>query len=216
MEGIFGRKERRWFEKSATGMRHGKFVGHAVCGGKPIAVLGTTVSREGLVFMSHSQLREPELQVSFTLRERRIPSRVRIDHEEALRNAERIVHRYFCTFSAIAADDWDAVVRYVDGTPEPAAAAPREPLADDDFRALPLDVQTKIVEHLVKAKRLAPSSPGTAPLIRLKTGSVREYAPGRSCRDVAIDSRVRVEDETRDYRTRFRVYSDGAVEPLIA
>lgn len=128
-----------------------------------------------------------------------------------MQSPERVVHRYFCSFVAIAADDWDAVVRYVENKPEPkkleVAAKP-----DDEFRSLPVAIQNAIVEHLVRAKRLAPPTVGTVPLIRLSAGAVRDLGNGRSAQDVLIHSRVVVDQETRSFDTRFRVFSNLRIE----
>jgi hypothetical protein len=194
-------------------MRHGKFAARALTRGAALPVLGTTVSKEGVVFVSQTQIPEPELQFTFTLRERHIPSRIRVDREEPMQAPERIVHRYYCSFSAIAADDWDAVARYVDNLPEPKPVEKRA-VIDDDFRSLPVVVQHQLVRELVALKRLAAPAPGTAPLIRIKAGSVRDVAPGRTAFDVLVHSRIRVADETRTYDTRFRVYSDNRLELL--
>lgn len=208
---LFGRREQRWFENGAHGARHGKFPGVAVSDGGRIPVLGTTVSREGIAFVSPTQIATAELQLAFVLGERTIPSRVRLDKGEAMQAPERIVHRYFCTFVAIAADDWDAVVRYVENKPEPK---PLEVTAkpDNEFRSLPVAVQNGIVEHLVRTKRLAPRTPGTVPLIRLTPGAIRDLGDGRSTQDVLIHSRVAVDQEMRSYDTRFRVYSNLRIE----
>jgi hypothetical protein len=211
---FFGRREQRWFENGAAGARHGKFQAHAISAGRKIPVLGTTVSREGVAFVSSRELAESELQITFVLRERAIPSRVRVDESEAMQAPERVVHRYFCTFVAIAADDWDAVVRYVENKPEPQKhAAPRR--NDDEFRALPVVVQSAIVEHLVRAKRLNPPTPGTVPLIRMIAGELRDVGQGRTAQDVLIHSRVKSGDAMQAYDTRFRVLSNERVQ-LIA
>lgn len=213
LESFFGRKEALWFENGATGSRSGKFAARAVSEGKTVPVMGTTVSREGVAFVSGVTIGSKELDLTFTLRQRTIASRVRVERSDAMQSPERIVHRYFCSFTAIAADDWDAVVRYVDNVPEPAPVVPRK-AADDDFRSLPGSVQNAIVQHLVRAGRLAPPSAGMAPLIRLKTGSVREIGLGRSAQDVLIHSRLSGPDGTRTHDTRFRVFSNGKVELL--
>ncbi|HTD37336.1 MAG TPA: hypothetical protein VK669_07470 [Candidatus Limnocylindrales bacterium] len=213
-DSFFGRREQRWFENGAAGARHGKFQAHALSDGRKIPVLGTTVSREGVAFVSPRQLAETELQFTFVLRERSIPSRVHVDESEAMQAPERVVHRYFCTFTAIAADDWDAVVRYVENKPEPPKlAVAKKP--DDEFRALPSIVQNAIVDQLVRAKRLNAPAPGTMPLIRMIAGSVRDAGQGRTSQDVLIHSRVKIGDEMRSYDTRFRVFSAQRVE-LIA
>ncbi|HTJ26642.1 MAG TPA: hypothetical protein VMA36_10830 [Candidatus Limnocylindria bacterium] len=208
---LFGRREQRWFENGQAAARQGKFQGQVVAEGRKISVLGTTVSREGVAFVSPLQLAVPELAFTFTLRERTIPSRVRLDKSEAMQAPERIVHRYFCTFVAIAADDWDAVVRYVEDKPEPKKVD-LAPKIDEEFRALPVAVQSGIVEHLVRAKRLAPPTPGTVPLIRLTAGSIRDAGNGRTTQDVLIHSRILVEGVARAYDTRFRIFSNLRIE----
>ncbi|MDB5027178.1 MAG: hypothetical protein JWO66_867 [Candidatus Eremiobacteraeota bacterium] len=213
-DSFFGRREQRWFENGAAGARHGKFQAHAISDGRKIPVLGTTVSREGVAFVSQRQLPETELQFLFVLRERTIPSRLHVDQTEAMQAPEQVVHRYFCTFTAIAADDWDAVVRYVENKPEPKATAVVK-RADDEFRSLPARVQGAIVEQLVRAGRLNAPAPGTVPLIRMVAGRVHELGDGRTAQDVLIHSRIKLDDAMRAYDTRFRVLSSQRVE-LIA
>ena len=213
-DSFFGRREQRWFENGAAGARHGKFQAHALSEGRKIPVLGTTVSREGVAFISPLRLAESELQVVIVLRERTIPSRVHVDQSDAMQAPERVVHRYFCTFTAIAADDWDAVVRYVENKPEPQkVAAPKK--SDDEFRSLPELVQSAIVDQLVRAGRLNAPAPGTVPLIRMIAGSVRDVGNGRTAQDVLIHSRMKAGDQMRAFDTRFRVFSARRVE-LIA
>jgi len=211
---LFGRREQRWFENGALGARPGKFHGFAISDGRRIPVLGTTVSREGVAFVCPKQLAETELSFTFQLRQRTIPSRVHVDQCDAMQAPERVVHRYFCSFTAIAADDWDAVVRYVENKPEPKHVEFQKK-TDDEFRALPSVVQNAIVEALVRAKRLNQPAPGTVPLIRMVAGSVRDLGQGRTSQDVLIHSRVKIEDAMLSYDTRFRVLSSQRVE-LIA
>jgi len=214
-EGLFGRREHRWFDSGAAGARHGKFHAHVVSDGRKVAVLGTTVWREGVAFVSPRMLSETEFPFVFTLRERTIPSRVHVEQIDAMQAPERVVHRYFCSFTAIAADDWDAVVRYVDNKPEPKPVAAAPPKSDDEFRSLPASLQNAIVEQLVRAHRLSPPAPGTVPLIRMVAAPVRDLGNGRTSQDVLIHSRVKVNDEMRAYDTHFRVLSAQRVE-LIA
>ncbi|HEX3465909.1 MAG TPA: hypothetical protein VHS78_17815 [Candidatus Elarobacter sp.] len=214
LDSFFGRREQRWFENGAAGARRGKFQGHAVSDGRKIPLLGTAVSREGVAFFAPHQLAESELHITFVLRERTIPSRVHVDQCDAMQAPDRVVHRYFCSFTAIAADDWDAVVRYVENKPEPPKLAV-VPKNDDEFRALPVLVQDAIVEQLVRAKRLNAPAPGTVPLIRMSAGGMRDVGHGRTAQDVLIHSRAKVGDSMHAYDTRFRVFSSQRVE-LIA
>jgi hypothetical protein len=214
-DSLFGRREQRWFENGAAGARHGKFQAHALSDGRKIPVLGTTVSREGVAFVSQRQLAETELQFTFILRERTIPSHIHVDRAEAMQAPERVVHRYFCSFTAISADDWDAVVRYVENKPEPKKVE-FTPKNDDEFRSLPVAIQGAIVEQLVRVRRLNAPAAGTVPLIRMIAGRVHELGQGRTAQDVLIHSRVKMDDGgTRSYDTRFRVFSSQRIE-LIA
>ena len=211
LDQLLGRREQRWFENGALGSRRGKFPGQAMDGGRSVPVLGTSVAREGIAFVSPLAVAQRELELTFTLRERTIPTRVRVEESDAVPTPKRIVYRYFCSFVAIAADDWDAIVRYVDNRPEPnAPAAAKKP--DDEFRALPIAVQNAIVETLVKAGRLEPPSPGTLPLIRMVSIAARASSRERSAQDVLIHSKVERADGMRSFDTRFRVYPNGLIE----
>lgn len=214
-DSLFGRRDRLWFENGAAGARQGRFAGQASVDGKRYPIIGTMMSKEGLAFVSGIQILASELAFTFKLRERTIESRVRVERGEPMQAPERIVHRYFCVFTAIAADDWDAVVRYVENKPEPKPAEIPKAVVDDEFRALPGRVQDGIVACLVRNKRLAVPSAGVAPLIRLRAGSVRDLGGGRSARDVLIHSRIVTRDDgMRSYDTKFRVYSDERIELL--
>ena len=217
--GIFdqflGGRESLWFEKGAAGAKQGTFRGHASTGGRRIEVLGTAVSRQGLSFVSPVRLAERELPFDFLLRARTIKSRVRVERGEMMQSAKRTVHRYFCTFTAIAADDWDAVVRYVEDIPEPVDATPAPSAPDDVFRALPQAVQNMIVAQLIGLKRLAEPRAGQAPLIRVRMLPAKTLPDGTVLREVAIHSRIAVGHETQSYDTRFRVRPNGAVEIVL-
>ncbi len=210
---ILGRREQRWFENGAAGARRGKFAGHVLSGGRRIPVLATNLAREGIAIVSSLRIALPEFELTFRLRERTIPARVRVDESDTVQAPERIVHRYFCSFTAIAADDWDAVVRYIDNKPEPAAPAPTRK-GDDEFRALPIAVQNAVVDQLVRAGRLERPAAGTVPLIRMIAGARRGVSPDRATQDVLIHSKVAREDGMRSFDTRFRVHANGRLERL--
>ncbi|MDQ6925629.1 MAG: hypothetical protein M3154_05260, partial [Candidatus Eremiobacteraeota bacterium] len=74
---LLGKTEPVWFENSTNG-REGTFDAVALCEGKRIAVLGTTVAREGIAFVSTVEVHGREIPLTFTIRRRSIPSRVKI------------------------------------------------------------------------------------------------------------------------------------------
>ncbi|HEY0396270.1 MAG TPA: hypothetical protein VGD01_17430 [Candidatus Elarobacter sp.] len=200
------RNEPRWFE-SASG-RTGRFDAVATSSGKPVQVVGTRLAREGVAFVSGVALRDPELPLSFTIRRRTIPSRVRVLRHEPFREAARLVHRYYCSFTALDDADRDVVGRYVDGVPEPAD----EPAAHDTRTGLSTVAQTRIADQLVKMKRLANAAPGLAPLIRLEAEPPRTLEDGREVRCFAVHSRLRTADGVRSFVTRFRVFADDQID----
>ena len=83
--GLFKSSERMWFE-GASG-RSGTFDAVTISEGKRIAVVGTRLSRDGLAFVSEVAVRGggSDVPVTFTIRRRTIPSRVRIIKYEPAR-----------------------------------------------------------------------------------------------------------------------------------
>ncbi|MEA2688098.1 MAG: hypothetical protein QOJ39_1106 [Candidatus Eremiobacteraeota bacterium] len=207
---LFRRSETLWFDSASEG-REGTFDAVAMSGGKRIPVVGTRIARDGIAFLSQVEMRGTEVPLTFTIRRRIIPSRVRIVKEQPVQAAERIVHRYFCSFTVIADADRDAVARYVANLPEPAVLA--EPVADDSG-SLTARVRAQIADHLVRLKRLASPAPGMAPLIRLDAAAPRELEDGRTARDVVVHSRLRTSDGVRSFQTKFRVYTDDRIDVL--
>lgn len=206
---LFRRPETLWFD-SADG-REGNFDAVAVSGGKRIPVVGTRLAREGIAFVSTVEVRGNELPLTFTIRRRTIPSRVRILKDEPVRAAKRILHRYLCSFTLLADDDRDAVLRYVENRPEPLL----DESSLDDSGSLSARVRGDIADRLVQLKRLAPPAPGMAPLIRLDAQTVRELEDGRRARDVIVHSRLRTAgNAVRSFQTKFRVYADDRIEVL--
>jgi hypothetical protein len=214
--GIFdqlrGAREPSWFENGATGARQGNFHGHVSSAGRRVAIVGTTLCRQGLAFFSPVRFAETELHVDFAVRSRTVKTRVRVERGEVVQSPQRVVHRYYCSFTGIAADDWDAVVRYVDDIPEPPPSAAAAPVPDEAFREFPSAIQNEIVDQLVRKKRLSAPRPGSAPLIRVRAYLPRDLGDGRSVRDVSVHSRILIDHRTHAYDTRFRVYSNGTVE----
>ncbi|GAC1580080.1 MAG: hypothetical protein NVS3B7_14470 [Candidatus Elarobacter sp.] len=209
---LFRKTDPTWFEHASG--REGSFDAVALSDGQQIRVLGTTVAHEGVAFVSTVEVRAAEIPLTFTIRRRTIPSRVRILKGELVQAPKRVVHRYYCSFTSIAADDWDAVVRYVDNIPEPAPVRPAPVIADNDDRSLSARVQRSVVEQLVRLKRLAPPAPGVAPLIRLHPAPPKDLEDGRTARDLRIHSRIAIAGAIRSFDTRFRVFSDDRVELL--
>lgn len=203
--------ESAWFERTAG--REGTFEAVATSNGTRISVVGTSIARNGIAFVSASAVSGPEIPLTFACRKRTIPSRVRIIKNAVVPGAKRVVHRYDCTFSAISADDWAAVIAYVEDRPDPMEIRAVR-ASDDDDRSITPRVQIEIIEQLVRLKRLAAPGGGIAPLIRMQPTPARSLGGGRTVREVRVDSRMNLGGEIRSFNTRFRIFSDDRVELL--
>jgi len=201
----------QWFAREPRSMRAGAFPMMVRLGTKIVPVLGTLASRFGVAFISEFKIDGPELTINMTIRSRTIPSRVRIVAQDEVRHKDKNVLRYFTQLVGIAADDWDALVRYVDDLPEPPPPAARPAAADEDFRSLPLGVQRAIVGTLARARRVAPPDGDTAPLIRFNRIATRTVGD-TTYTDIVVHSRILIDGETKRYNTGFRLFPDGRIE----
>jgi hypothetical protein len=96
-----------------------------------------------------------------------------------------------CTFSGVAADDYDAIVRFLKGMADPGNQAQRDLAlankSDDAYRLLPLAVQQRVLGVLAQAGRVEIPPAGQAPLLRM---SDMGTAPDGFGRRLAVHSRV--------------------------
>ncbi|MFN2450325.1 MAG: PilZ domain-containing protein [Candidatus Baltobacteraceae bacterium] len=124
------------------------------------------------------------------------------------------VWRYGVHYTGIAADDWDALVRFCSGGTVDEANKGQQDLslirmqADDVSRLIPLRLQCRLLEMLVQIKRLAPVDEKT-PLVQYFYGGLLQRG-GKPRHRLSIHSRI-VEElnaETKAYDTQF--YFDDA------
>lgn len=177
---------------------------------------GQEVSATGALFVLKDKPPTPEFTVTLKLGERTMTVRVQtVRHDQVTQNGTTW-HRFATKFAGIAADDWDAVVRFCNDMPEPTNAAADEikqtkHKEDDAFRLLPLAVQQQIVSMLVQSRRLTQPAPGQAPLLRMTYSGVIRRADQEIHR-CHVHSRIDVEGEIRQYDTTFLINSNGKVE----
>lgn len=184
--------------------------------GQLFAGSGLEISATGLVFTTKTPPPEKEFNVRLVLRDKTIDARVCSKRPQLISTAAGLAHKFTCKFIGIAADHWDLIVRYVNGTaevggPEGSFYDPEKP--DDEFRTLPSLVQDKIIENLISSARLEPPAGATAPLIRLTASGEQRTKDGRNIKKFTIHSRVFVEgeDTPQDYDTTFAVDEAGNV-----
>ena len=78
-----------------------------------------------------------------------------------------------CTFSGIAADDYDSLVRFCKDMHEVGNKAAAELAAmdksDDAYRMLPMRVQQHVLDALIRLGRLDMPQPNQQPLLRMSS-----------------------------------------------
>jgi hypothetical protein len=131
------------------------------------------ISEKGIFFATREAPKGGTVEVMMGLDKVRVRARLTIARRARFQKAGVEYAAIAGVFQGIAADDWDAIVRFCRGIVAPVNKAKTEldKLADnpdDAYRLLPLAVQQKIVGLLVKAHRLAPTSESQIPLLRMQ------------------------------------------------
>ena len=183
------------------------------------AGIGLEVSANGLVFIVPEKIPDSEYTLVCRIRDHKIAVRVRTIRSDQVDHKGAKWNRYMGEFTGIAADDWDLIMRYVNDTPETPERRKMQhqemaDQVDDAYRLLPMAIQQTIIAKLVEQKKLEPPQPGTSPLLKLFYGGVSKKPDGSVLHRFNVHSRIRVNDETMAYDTRFLVDDTGDVQVL--
>ena len=182
----------------------------------PIPIIGLDVSASGAGILTREPIEVDEFILRLKLDARVIPTRVK-----KARSLPGTLHgmkafRYGVAFVSIAADDWDAVVRWTKGESsdevENKAQGDLQMVrmtADDANRLMPLALQNRLLQGLVKRGRLAQLDPNALPLVQYFYGGT-VLRNGINMHRLAIISRV--SDSELGTREEFRTlfYFDDA------
>jgi hypothetical protein len=140
--------------------------------GQLISGLGLEISEKGVLFASREAPAAGQLDVAIDIGPRRVKARLKVARQGTMSRdgAEWVL--IAGVFEAIAADDWDAVVRFCKNRSDPTNKGAEELAAmagqdDDAYRLLPLRVQQRVVTVLMQSGRLAPGSDPKNPLLRM-------------------------------------------------
>lgn len=181
--------------------------------------LGLDLSLAGAGMLLFEEVTGSELDVRITLGGRIVPIRVKVARSMAGLAKGRKVWRYGFEFVGIAADDWDAVARWVKGEDaiEPSNRAQGDlqmvrMSADDADRLMPKALQDRLLVELVGRRRLVPFDSDQSPLVQYFYGGVSRR-DGVSQHRLTILSRNFDDDGSRvDFRTTF--YFDEAAKKI--
>ncbi len=118
-----------------------------------------------------------------------------------------------CTFSGIAADDYDALVRVLKGIPESGNVMQTElaskDRSDDAYRLLPLAVQQRVLSTLAQRGRIDIPPEGQAPLLRMEDMGPASDGYGRR---LAVHSRVASKDGPMQFDSVIVIMPNGQVK----
>ncbi len=153
-----------------------------------VPALGLEISEKGLLFATKDAPPSSSVDVALDLGSQRIRARLTVARQGSM-TREGVEWAVIAgVFQGIAADDWDAIVRFCKNVPDPGNKSAEELAAlastdDDAYRLLPLKVQQRVVKALVEAGRLAPESDAKSPLLRMSyAGKLRSGAHRLSVR----------------------------------
>ncbi|HEY0394976.1 MAG TPA: hypothetical protein VGD01_10835 [Candidatus Elarobacter sp.] len=178
-----------------------------------MAAIGLEISEKGLLFASHEAPPGPHVDVAIDLGKRRVRARVKIARQGTMAREGTDWAIIAGVFEGIAADDWDAVVRFCKNLAEPVNRGADELAAhaaedDDAYRLLPLRIQERVVAVLVGAGRLAPGSSAKNPLLRMSYQGKSRTGAHR----LAVHSRRVVDGEKHEFDSVLTVDDAGNVQ----
>jgi hypothetical protein len=180
--------------------------------------VGLEISPNGLMFILVETIDAREYTVIARVRDQNIPLRVKCVRTDQVQHQNATWNRYMCEFTGIAADHWDAIVRYVNDEPD----ADRRKMqnqelherVDDAYRLLPLALQQRITQMLVSQNKLEMPKPGQTPLLKLFYGGLVKRPGHVPAHRFNVHSRVKRGDEMLAFDTRFLIAEDGEITVL--
>ncbi len=180
--------------------------------------IGLEISPNGLMFILAEPIEAAEFNGVARGRDRDVPLRVKRVRNDRVEHQGQTWSRYMCEFLGIAADDWDAIVRYVNDEPEADRRKMQHqelsPKVDDAYRLLPLVLQQRITQMLVEQHKLDAPKPGQTPLLKLFYGGLIKRPGQKPVHRFNVHSRIKRNDEMLAYDTRFLIAEDGAITVL--
>jgi hypothetical protein len=126
----------------------------------------------------------------------------------------RGVYKYGTRFTAMRAEDSEAVLRWLKGGPLDQTNKAKQELdavrlnPDDVARLFPKALQDRLHDELVKRNRLAPPKPNMTPLVAYFYGGLANVR-GKKMHRLTIESKVTLDHDEMRYRTRFMFDETG-------
>jgi hypothetical protein len=181
------------------------------------AVAPVDISASGIGVVSQSQLEKDEVNFRVQVEERAIMVRAKKIWCVPGTLQGKPVWRYGLAYTGIAADDWDALVRFCQNEEVEVENKAQKELqlvrmqADDVARLIPQRLQDRLLVLLVQARRLAPIEKDKTPLVQYFYGGAIKRA-NKVLHRLSIHSRVNDEltGEPREFDTKFMFDDTGS------
>jgi PilZ domain len=136
------------------------------------SAIGLDISGGGCQIITQEPVIQPEFEMWAVIDDRTVKFRARSLWGDNVTYQGKKVYRYGLQFTGIAADDWDAIVRYASDrvVAEPNKAAQEiarvRMTPDDTARLIPLALQNRMLAMLVQKGWLAPLEVHVNPLVQ--------------------------------------------------
>ncbi len=175
--------------------------------------IGLDISGGGLCILTQAPVPRDEFDVRVELDAHSVRMRAKIVWHDNVQHQGKKVWRYGMRFVGIAADDWDAIMRYTTDRAVTETNKAQEELSavrmtpDDTARLLPRELQTRLLQMLVERRRLAPLT-DRVPLVQyFYSGIVRH--DDRLVHRIVIQSKVVGRERDELFETRFVFDENG-------
>ena len=135
--------------------------------------IGMEISLSGCLWATKFPPGVPDYDCLLDIERRKIRLRLKTARSGTILRENQQWTLLGCTFSGIAADDYDALVRFCKDMNEPENKAARELAAidrtDDAYRMLPMRVQQRVLDALIRLGRLEMPQANQQPLLRMSS-----------------------------------------------
>jgi hypothetical protein len=142
-------------------------------GNELVPGLGMEIQLNGLLFATKTAPGVPDFDIIMELGSRKIRTRLHTARSGTILRESMQWTVLGCTFSGIAADDYDALVRFCKDMHEVGNKAAAELAAmdksDDAYRMLPMRVQQHVLDALIRLGRLDMPQANQQPLLRMSS-----------------------------------------------
>lgn len=182
-----------------------------------VAASAIDISPGGMGLIADRELFKDEVNLRLQLEEKAIVARAKRVWRTQGTLQGRPVFRYGMQYTGIAADDWDALVRFCNNEAVAVENKAQKELEevrmrpDDVARLIPARLQDRLLTMLVQSRRLAPVEKEKTPLVQYSYGGMIKRS-GKPMHRLTIHSRI-VDDLTGEgttHNTRFLFDESGS------